>query len=170
MQVLAALPDTILDGESVLPSGGVPNLEAMLARHQLRQPAKIQHGSQHQSVTYVVFDLLAHQGRSLVGQPLQIRRILLQDLLARWQEARAQFSEGLVRPGRLFFDQAVRQGQEGIMAEHVASRYLPATSSACWLKIKPTRQMPCAIMGWQQGACGLRGLLLAAPCKGGCAM
>jgi bifunctional non-homologous end joining protein LigD len=70
----------------------------------------------------VVFDLLAHQGRSLLGQPLQARRALLQELLARWQEPRVQFSEGIVGPGRLFFEQALRHGQEGVMAKHLAGR------------------------------------------------
>ena len=69
MPVLAALPPgTILDGELVLLSQGVPDLDAILTRHQLSHPAKIQHCSLRQPVTYVVFDLLAHQGRSMVGQ------------------------------------------------------------------------------------------------------
>ena len=128
MQVLAALPPgTILDGELVRLSQGLPDLEAILARHQLSHPAKIQHASRHQPVTYVVFDLLAHHGRSLVGQPLHERRALLQDLLARWQEPRVLFSEGIVGPGRVFFEQAVRQGQEGVMAKHLASRYVGET-------------------------------------------
>ena len=68
MQVLTGLPPgMILDGELVRLPQGVPDLEAILARHQLSHPAKIRHASQQQPVTYVVFDLLAHQGRSLVG-------------------------------------------------------------------------------------------------------
>ena len=167
MQVLAGLPPgTMLDGELVLMPKGIPDLEAILARHQLTNPAKIHHASRHQPVTYVVFDLLAHQGRSLVGQPLQARRALLQHLLVRWQEPRVQFSEGIVGPGRLFFEQAVRQGQEGIMAKNLASRYLPGQRSRCWLKIKPARRLPCVVIGWQPGVCGLGGLLVAAPWSG----
>jgi bifunctional non-homologous end joining protein LigD len=167
MQVLAALPPgTILDGEMVLLAQGIPDLEAILARHQLSHPAKIQHSSRQQPVTYVVFDILTHQGRSLVGQPLQARRALLQDLLARWQEPRIQFSEGMVGAGRLFFEQAVRQGQEGIMAKHLASRYLAGNRSSCWLKLKPARRLPCVVIGWELGVCGLRSLLVAAPWGG----
>jgi bifunctional non-homologous end joining protein LigD len=166
MQVLAALPPgTILDGELIILSQGLPDLEAILARHQLTHPTKIQHARQQQPVTYMVFDLLAHRGCSLLGQPLQARRALLQDLLARWQEPRVQFSDGVVGPGRLLFEQAVRQGQEGIMAKHVASRYLPKRTR-CWLKIKPARRMPCVIIGWEPGVCGLGGLLVAAPWGG----
>ena len=115
MQVLAALPPgTILDGELVLLSQGLPDLEAILARHQLSHPAKIQHASRQQPVTYVVFDLLAHHGRSLVGQPLHERRALLQDLLARWQEPRVLFSEGIVGagPGVLRTGGAPRSGRD----------------------------------------------------------
>jgi bifunctional non-homologous end joining protein LigD len=167
MQVLAALPPgTILDGELVLLPEGLPDLEAILARHQLTNPAKIQQASRQQPVTYVVFDLLAHQGRSLLGQPLQARRAVLQDLLARWQEPRVQFSDGVVGQGRVFFEQAVRQGQEGVMAKHLASRYLPGKRSSCWLKIKPARRLPCVIIGWERGVCGVRGLLVAAPWGG----
>ena len=81
LQVLANLPPgTILDGELLQLSQGLPDLEAMLARHQLAHPAKIQHASKEQPVTYVVFDLLAHQGRSLLCEPLHERRAVLQQL------------------------------------------------------------------------------------------
>jgi bifunctional non-homologous end joining protein LigD len=167
MDVLAALPPgTILDGELVIMPQGLPDLDAILARHQLCHSAKIQLASREQPVTYVVFDLLAHQGRSLVGQPLKTRRALLEDLLMRWQEPRVQYSDCMVGPGRFFFEQAVRQGQEGIMAKHLASRYLPGHRSSCWLKIKPTRRLPCVIIGWEPGVHGLRGLLVAAPWGG----
>src|SRR5262249_44878052 len=120
LQVLVNLPPgTILDGELLQLSQGLPDLEAMLARHQLAHPVKIQHASKEQPVSYVVFDLLAHQGRSLLCEPLHERRAVLQHLLVHWQEPRVQFSEGIVGPGRAFFEQAVRQGQEGIMAKHL---------------------------------------------------
>src|SRR5689334_18794849 len=167
LQVLANLPPgTILDGELLQLSQGLPDLEAMLARHQLAHPAKIQRVSQVQPVTYMVFDLLAHRGRSLLGQPLHERRAVLQQLLVHWQEPRVQFSEGIVGPGRAFFEQAVRQGQEGIMAKHLASRYLAGRRSSSWRKIKPSQRLPCVIIGWQRGVAGVHGLLVAGPCQG----
>jgi bifunctional non-homologous end joining protein LigD len=159
-------PGTILDGELVLCSHGLPDLEALLARHQLTNPLKIQQQSRQQPVRYVVFDLLAQRGRSLLGQPLQERRARLQELLGCWQQPRVQFSEGILGQGKSFFEQAVRQGQEGIVAKHVASRYRPGQRSSCWLKIKPTRRLPCVILGWQPGPLGLSGLLVAAPWGG----
>src|SRR5262249_17360400 len=104
--------------------------------------------------------------RSLLGQPLQARRAWLADLLGRWREPRLQFSEGITGAGQAFFTQAVRQGQEGIMAKHLASRYLFGRRSASWLKIKPTRRLACVVIGWEPGACGVRSLLVAAPWHG----
>ena len=51
------------------------------------------------------------------------------------------------------------------MAKHLASRYVGKRSS-CWLKIKPARRLPCAIIGWEPGVLGLRGLMVAAPWEG----
>ncbi len=165
LQALTALPPgTVLDGELILTSEGLPDLEAILARHHLTHPAKIEHISRQQPVSYMVFDLLRWQGRSLCAEPLHVRRALLQDVLTQHQLPRLHYSEGVVGPGRVFFEQAVRQGQEGVMAKHLASRYLPGKRSSCWLKIKPARRLPCVIVGWQSGAYGLRSLLVAAPC------
>jgi ATP-dependent DNA ligase len=167
LQVLTTLPPgTVLDGELVQLLHGVPDLEAMLARHQLTQSAKIQRASHEQPVSYVVFDLMAYKGRSLLGQPLKERRSVLRELIARWQRPRLQFSEGVIGPGLLFFEQAVRQGQEGVMAKHLDSRYLPGRRSVSWRKIKPSRRLPCVIIGWQPGVAGVCSLLVAGPCHG----
>src|SRR5207244_12090445 len=128
---------TVVDGGFVLGQGGLAAGAASLARHALRAAAKIQQASRNQPVTYVVFDVLEAQGRSLLGQPLRIRRELLRSLVDRLQEPRLVFSEGVIGSGRAFFDQAVHQGQEGVMAKHLASRYAPGRRSAAWQKIKP---------------------------------
>jgi len=43
----------------------------------------------------------------------------------------------VVGPGKAFFAALVAQGQEGMMAKHLASRYRPGRRSAAWRKIKP---------------------------------
>ena len=68
--------------------------------------------------------------------------------------------------GREFFTAAVAQGQEGIMAKHLASRYLPGRRSSAWRKIKPTQVIPCAILGYRSGREGFRSLLVAAERQG----
>jgi ATP-dependent DNA ligase len=105
----------------------------------LTHPARIAQASQSQPVCYVVFDLLYLRGRSLLGEPLQRRRQALQELLQRLQERYVVFSEGVVGAGRAFFAAVVAQGQEGMMAKHLASRYRAGRRSAAWRKIKPER-------------------------------
>ena len=87
LAVLGRLPaGTILDGELVRwGPEGLPNLGAILKRHHLTHPARIERASQSQPVCYVVFDLLRLRGRSLLGEPLQRRREALQELLQHLQ-------------------------------------------------------------------------------------
>ena len=132
---------TILDGELVRwGPDGLSNLGAILKRHHLTNPARIEQASRSQPVCYVVFDLLYLRGRSLLGEPLQSRREALQELLQHLQERYVVFSEGLVGAGRAFFDAVVAQGQEGMMAKHRASGYRPGRRSSAWRKVKPARR------------------------------
>ena len=130
-------PGTLLDGEVILCQEGRPHLPSLLSRHQLLRPQQIEAASRVRPVTYVVFDLLALRGRMLLAQPLQTRREMLQGLLEALQEPRLVFSAGVLGAGQRFFAEAVRQGQEGVMAKHLASRYRPGRRSAAWKKIKP---------------------------------
>jgi DNA ligase D-like protein (predicted ligase) len=167
LEVLGRLPcGTILDGEVIVLAGGRPDLETLLARHQLLRPDKIRALSQVRPVTYVVFDVLSVQGQSLLSQPLWARRQVLCDTMEQLEDPRLVFSEGLVGTGCIFFDQAVQQGHEGMMAKHLASPYRPGRRSAAWKKIKPKRRLPCVIVGYVPGRHEFRGLLVAAPHEG----
>ena len=167
---LGWLPDgTVLDGELVLRTEGLPDLDALLSRHQLTSSFKVHLRSQQQPVDYVVFDLVRHAGRSLWGEPLRTRRALLEELLERWQEPRVVLSMGVPGGGRQFFQRTVAQGHEGVMAKHLASRYLPGRRSAAWQKIKPIQSLCAVIIGYRPGRRGagtFRSLLVAAPGKG----
>ena len=76
------------------------------------------------------------------------------------------FSEGILGPGRQFFDQVVAQGHEGVVAKHLASRYLPGRRASSWRKIKPQWVIPCVIIGYLPARSGFRGLLVAAQWQG----
>jgi bifunctional non-homologous end joining protein LigD/DNA ligase-1 len=160
-------PGTVVDGELVLLCGGRPDCDALLGRHQVLDPVTIRQSSQRRPVTYVLFDLLYERDRCLLGRPLRERRDRLRDLLGRRPDPRWVFSEGVVGPGRAWFEQAVRQGQEGAMAKHLASAYLPGRRTAAWRKLKPTQVLPTVIVGYLPGREGCHGLLVAADQPGG---
>jgi ATP-dependent DNA ligase len=166
---LAALPaGTMLDGEIVLLSGGVPHLAPLLARHA-RRAAHDRHGLgfvPHSPVTYLVFDALYDHGRCLLGNPLSERRAWARQRVAALADERVVFSAGVVGAGRTFFAQAVAAGQEGVLAKQLASAYRPGRRCCFWKKIKPWAYVPAVIIGYLPGRQGVRRLLVAAVQEG----
>ena len=63
----------VLDGELVVLRDGRPDLGSIQARHQAAERWKIRHLAQTRPVTYVVFDLLYVDYRSVTGEPLTQR-------------------------------------------------------------------------------------------------
>ena len=117
-------------------------------------------------MTYVVFDLLSEQGRTLLHEPLERRREQLQNLLERLQEPLLCYSAGVVGAGRRFFAQAVAQGHEGVVAKQEGSCYSPGRRSPVWRKIKPVELLPCVIIGYRAGREGVLSLLVATVYQG----
>ena len=169
LAVLSRLADgTVLDGEVVLLRDGLPDLGALLGRHPRSGARAIAALSRESPVTYVVFDALYDRGRRLLAQPLESRRAIARErVLHTLGDARVAFSEGVVGTGRAWFEQAVRQGHEGIMAKHRASPYRPGRRCAAWKKIKPGLVLPAVILGYVPARAGVRGLFVAALGAGG---
>jgi len=138
MDILRNLPPgTVVDGELVVLREGRAELDAILRRHQLTSRFKTRLASRRTPVLYVVFDVLVHGGRSVMGERLRQRRHILAELLLRVDARRVVLSDGVVGPGKAMFEEVVRQGHEGVMAKHLHSKYLPGRRSSCWKKIKP---------------------------------
>jgi len=162
LAVLRRLPaGTVIDGELVVLQEGRADLAALLRRHHLVHLDQIRRASRHTPIRYLLFDLLAHRDHSLDAEPLGRRRAVLADLVREVQEPLLVFSEGLVGRGQEFFDRVVAQGQEGIMAKHLTSRYQPGQRSSAWRKIKPVQALACVIVGYTAGRDGLHSLLVA---------
>jgi ATP-dependent DNA ligase len=164
LEVLGRLPSgTVVDGELVVFDHGRARLEAILRRHQLVSPRKIQYAHRLCPATYVLFDLVAWQGQAFLNQPLSQRRARLEELLQGLNEPRLAFSAGVVGPGREFFQRVVAQGHEGVMAKYLASPYVPGRRVSSWRKIKPRLLVPCVIIGYTPSGHGVRSLVVAAP-------
>ena len=163
LAVLNRLPSgTIVDGELVVLRDGRADLTALLRRHQLRHADKIHYAGQQASVSYLLFDILGHRGRTLLQEPLERRRAVLAEVLSAVSDSRLLLSEGVVGAGRELFERAVAAGQEGVMAKHLDGRYRPGRRSSSWQKIKPKRIVPVVIVGYTPTREGLHSLLVAA--------
>ena len=128
--------DAVIDGELVaLDKNGVSHFQ--LLQNALRSEAKLQ---------YCAFDLMFHGGEDLRGLPLLERKKRLRSILPRHKLI--AFSRHRKTFGTKFFDEAGRQGLEGIMAKRADSRYLSGARTTDWLKIKTSKRQEVVIAGF----------------------
>lgn len=161
---LAGRRQLIVDGEIVAPGGnGRPDFAALQRRMHARQPSARLTAAV--PVRYLVFDVLRFDGRSLVWEPYEKRRALLEDLPL----AGPAIDVPPTFPGEAPLVLAVsRQHQlEGVVVKRLDSPYLPGHRSPAWLKIKNSRTRDVIIGGWiprnGQSAGPLGSLLLGIP-------
>jgi bifunctional non-homologous end joining protein LigD len=159
---LAALADefrgssVILDGEIVAfnekghPSFGL--LQHRLGVTESRARAR----QQTIPVTYMVFDVLYLEGRSLTGLPYSERRQVLEGMElegAAWKTPPSFAGEGenvlaVARENRL----------EGTVAKLLSSPYRPGKRNGEWLKVKLVGRQEFVVGGWTPISTGARGI------------
>jgi bifunctional non-homologous end joining protein LigD len=128
--------DAVVDGELVaLDTNGVSHFQ--LLQNALRNEAKLQ---------YCAFDLMFHDEEDLRGRPLLERKQRLRAILPRHKLI--AFSRHRKTFGTKFFEQAARQGLEGIMAKRAESRYVSGARTTDWLKIKTSKRQEVVIAGF----------------------
>ena len=147
---LSALPpalrdrSVVLDGELVAFDGaGRATFEAL---QQRVGPAS----GQRSNIAYIVFDVLALDGRSLLPLPYEERRRVLDDLAVEGDSWRT--SPRCVGGGDALLAQSRAQCLEGIIGKRLDSPYEPGKRPGTWIKIKNQRRQEFVIAGWVPGA------------------
>jgi bifunctional non-homologous end joining protein LigD len=100
-------------------------------------------------LVYEVFDLLRHDGRSLLRVPLEERKRLLRAIVSDLSTVR--FAAHVVGEGLAFYRAASARGLEGIVAKHRRSRYEPGRRTGAWLKLKLRPEQALVVGGWTLG-------------------
>ena len=148
----SSLPDSrlVLDGEIVaLGVDGRPSFSRLQHRMGLSSPRMIAKVGSEIPATYIIFDILYHDGRLCVDLPYSERRRILEALSVSgpaWQTPAHKSGEG---PAMLTASREV--GLEGIMAKRLDSKYEAGKRSGAWLKIKNQRRQELVIAGWVPG-------------------
>ncbi|MBX3019894.1 MAG: DNA ligase D [Bdellovibrionaceae bacterium] len=96
---------------------------------------------------FQAFDLLYLDGRDLRGEPLEVRKQILKDLLREAPAGKLRFSEHVRGQGEDALRAACRAGLEGIIAKDRGARYR-AGRSDLWRKIKCTNRQEVVIGGF----------------------
>lgn len=127
----------VLDGEVVaVDKQGRPSFQ------------QLQHATQDPDthLIYYVFDLLAEGGKDLTRKPLTERKKRLRTVLKNSDHIR--YCDHVEGNGKAFFQAAVRQDLEGIIAKRADSTYHKGVRSKEWLKIKNHRSQEAVIGGY----------------------
>lgn len=148
--------DVVVDGEIVaLDRAGRPSFGLLQTRSGLTNPRDVERARKAQGVEFFAFDLLEHDGVSLVNQPYTVRRKALREAV---RDAGTHGSAGAVRvpaDAGTDLDEAVaasrRLGLEGVIAKKASSPYRLGRRSRDWLKIKHTRAQEVVVGGWRPG-------------------
>jgi bifunctional non-homologous end joining protein LigD len=120
-----AARSAVLDGEIVVvDEAGKLDAEELARRFS---------GGAGRPLSYLAFDLLHLDGKSLLNLALDKRRALLRQVLRPGDEVVAV--PGIVTEGRALFDAVSAQGLAGIRARQRTSPYLPGIRSRLWRSI-----------------------------------
>ena len=162
----------VLDGEIVVTDdSGRPTFGLLQNRINLTRPADIQRAAATWPAQLMVFDILELDGRSLVREPYERRRELLEKTVRGVIGGRVQvpptFDGDL--DAALSTSRALKL--EGVVAKRHGSVYQPGRRSHTWLKIKLHLSQEVVIAGWRPGQGrrdgGIGSLLVGVPTEDG---
>ncbi len=139
----------VLDGEIVVLQNGIPSFGKLQNRFQVDDSLRVEIVRKLYPVTYVAFDLLYHNGHSLIDTTLEARKERLKEIID--DNPYLIFGDHILEQGKLFFNEAVKKGFEGAVAKQRDSPYLIGERSQYWLKIKGRSTIEAIIAGYTQG-------------------
>jgi bifunctional non-homologous end joining protein LigD len=156
----------ILDGELVaLDADGRPSFGELQSRMHVTGDAAVRRLMTQKPVTYLIFDVLYLDGRSLLEAPYSERRELLDELALAGESWHTPpwFAGG----GQAVLEASQQQRLEGILIKRLDAPYSPGARSKLWLKLKNMLMQEVVIAGWKPGEGGRQGaigsLLMAVP-------
>jgi bifunctional non-homologous end joining protein LigD len=156
--LVAVVPDVVLDGEIMLLDRGVPSFAALTGRLQGAVPAAV---AAARPVTYMVFDVLRLYGVDLAGRELEERRATLErmDLSA----ASSVAVSPTYTDGAALLAATAQQGMAGVVAKRRTDPYAAGVRSTGWVAVSHRRTTTCVVGGWVPERGRIGALLLGVP-------
>ena len=137
----------VLDGEIIVyDEQGLPDFNLLQKREQIEKPWIIRLRSQQIPATYVVFDILEKNNKSLINLPLWERKKILEKIIKPNKRVEIIF---YTINGQRLWKAVIKKNLEGVVAKPKNSFYFPNQRIA-WLKIKYLKTVDCIIVGYTQ--------------------
>jgi bifunctional non-homologous end joining protein LigD len=128
---------------------GRPSFERLQSRINLQNPRDVERATKSIPVTFIAFDILYLDGRSLIDLPIEERKKILEQTVV--TSDRVQVSPCIEGDGISLFEAAKARNLEGIVAKKLGSTYRPGRRAREWLKIKTVRDADLVIGGYTKG-------------------
>ncbi|RNL64831.1 ATP-dependent DNA ligase [Nocardioides marmoriginsengisoli] len=153
VQAVRALAATslILDGEALL-------VEADGRPRPFQETASETASSGGVSAQPFFFDLLAHDGESLIESPGTLRWERLDELVPESMRTRRLVTTE-VDEATAFFASVVGDGQEGVILKDPTAPYAAGRRGAAWVKVKPRHTLDLVVLAVEHGSGRRRGTL-----------
>jgi bifunctional non-homologous end joining protein LigD len=141
----------VIDGEVVaLGDDGRPSFSRLQQRMHVANQREARRRASSDPVTFVAFDLLYVDGRSLLAETYDERRARLESLRLSGPDFTTTESFRDVA-GRDILAAVTANGLEGVVAKRRESSYQPGRRSSEWIKVKSFRTQEAVIGGWTDG-------------------
>jgi bifunctional non-homologous end joining protein LigD len=148
--------EALVDGEVVaFDEDGRPDFQRLQRRMHLASESAVRRRMSEAPATYIAFDLLHLDGRSLLDLPYTERRELLAGLGL--DGASLQTPSHHLGDAKALLELTRERGLEGLVAKRLDSTYQPGRRSRAWIKIKNVRTADLVIGGWIEGQGGRAG-------------
>jgi len=147
----------ILDGEMIAFDHAKPSFPEVMKRDSLRTQSSIQRGIKQVPVTYMVFDVLYHDGIWVTDQSLLHRQSLLRRIVQ--PNEQVQLVDNFNDPAALLHLMKQR-GMEGIVCKDLNSAYAAGGKDRRWQKIKIFHDLHAVVGGVTFRAGTVNALLL----------
>ena len=125
---------TVLDGELVVLRDGVPDFFELQRRTLLTDRFKIEMAAARHPASFVAYDCLCKDGRSIMDRPLLERKEALQSSVR--EDGLIAISRYIPTDGIGLFRAADERELEGVVAKRAASLYYPGRRTKDWIKFK----------------------------------
>ena len=136
----------VLDGEVVVyDKHGNPDFHLLQRREQAGKKAISEIRSEELPATYVVFDILEKDGKSLTDLQLSERKKILEETVTDGKHIQKIF---YTENGPGLWEQVEKRKLEGVIGKDWTSEYYPGARTPLWIKIKYLKTIDCVVVGY----------------------